>query len=138
MNAALWLTAGALIGALWVSWINRWRRGGRQALAIGLFIAAAIYVGFAVGSGSGRWLLVESSGALACGFIGWLGVRGSALWLASGWGLHPLWDIGLHLYGPGAAIAPAWYALACLSFDLVVAAFVLLQWARLGHHEQSL
>jgi hypothetical protein len=53
-----------------------------------------------------------------------LGVRGSHWWLVAGWALHPIWDIALHYIGPGAAFAPAPYALACLGFDLVVAAAI--------------
>ena len=34
-------------------------------------------------------------------------------------------DAGLHLRGAGAGHAPEWYVLACLSFDLLVAAYVV-------------
>jgi hypothetical protein len=55
--------------------------------------------------------------------MGALGLRGSPMWLAAGWALHPVWDIALHYFGPGRAVAPETYAIACLSYDLLVAAY---------------
>jgi hypothetical protein len=132
MMTAFWLLAGAFLGALWIGWVSGRKRGGRQVLAIGLLLAAAIYVAFAFafGADSVDWVALESIGLLAFGCLGWLGIRGNVLWLAAGWGLHPLWDVGLHWHGPGAAVVPAWYAVACVSFDLVVAIYILAQPAR--------
>jgi len=123
----IYLLAGALLGALFVTFAARLPGGGRHLLAIGLFIAGTIYVLFALHALDRGWIITEAIGALACGLIGWLGVRHSPLWLAAGWGLHPLWDVGLHLSGPGAGIAPAWYALVCASFDVIVAGYVWLR-----------
>ncbi|TKB43139.1 DUF6010 family protein [Thalassotalea mangrovi] len=47
------------------------------------------------------------------------------IWLALGWLLHPVWDIGLHLQGPGWHIVPPWYAVACVSFDILVAIYIV-------------
>ena len=57
--------------------------------------------------------------------MGWLGLRRSPLWLAAGWALHPVWDIALHFFGPGRAFAPETYTIACLSYDLVVAGYIV-------------
>jgi hypothetical protein len=38
--------------------------------------------------------------------------------------LHPLWDVGLHYLGPGRSFAPETHAISCLSFDLLVVAFI--------------
>src|SRR5687768_18362866 len=54
--------------------------------------------------------------------------RSSARWLALGWALHPVWDFGLHYFGPGRGIGPPFYAIACLSFDWVVAAYILIRY----------
>jgi hypothetical protein len=43
---------------------------------------------------------------------------------ASGWALHPVWDIALHYFGPGASFAPVAYTVSCLTFDLAVAAYI--------------
>ncbi|RZI85335.1 MAG: hypothetical protein EOP38_05395 [Rubrivivax sp.] len=86
-------------------------------------MAALIYVGFAWQEpSSSPWLAIEFAGVVVYGTFGVLGLKGSWNWLIAGWLLHPLWDLALHHAGPGAHIAPAWYAIACLAFDVIVAA----------------
>ena len=98
---------------------------GRALLAIILFIAGGVYVGFAVAAGaSGAWFLAEMMQAIALGVLGLLGLRGSPYWLAAGWALHPLWDFVLHYLGSGREFAPESWAIACVSFDLLVAAYI--------------
>ena len=58
------------------------------------------------------------------------GVRGSPWWLVAGWALHPVWDVPLHYLGPGHAFAPESYAIACLSWDWVIAAYLIYRIAR--------
>jgi len=70
------------------------------------------------------WAGVEIAGVVLFGLMGIAGVRGSAWWLVAGWGLHPMWDIGLHYFGPGVQFVPEWYTIGCLSFDVVAAAYV--------------
>ena len=96
-----------------------------HALGSGLVIAALIYVGFAFYQSHHSWLAIEMAGSLAYGGLVWWALRSSMLWLALGWGAHPLWDVALHWLGPGAHIVPPWYAIACLSFDLLVAIYIL-------------
>ena len=43
-----------------------------------------------------------------------------------GWATHPLWDVGVHLVNRQPNVAPAWYEIACVSFDFIVAAYVFL------------
>src|SRR5215203_1291559 len=69
---------------------------GRSLLVIFLFIAGGAYVGFAVGEGvSPMWALAELAHVVIFGAMGLLGLRGSPYWIAAGWALHPLWDVGL-------------------------------------------
>jgi hypothetical protein len=104
---------------------------GRSVLAIFLVIAAGAYFGFAivgsevVGAG-GIWQLVELLQALAFGALALLGLRGSPYWLAAGWFLHPFWDFLLHYLGPGNLFTPWTYAIACISFDWLVAIYLLI------------
>ncbi len=99
---------------------------GRTLLATVLFTAAGAYFGFAVAAPvSPIWWLIELLQCIAFGTMGLIGWRGSAKWLALGWALHPIWDFGLHYVGPGT-FAPWPYAIACLSFDWVVAAYILI------------
>jgi len=100
---------------------------GRALLAIALVIAAAAYVAFAVGAGEGAWWVVgELVGVGVYGAMGLLGVRGSPMWLAAGWALHPLWDVVLHYFGPGSSFAPIDYTVPCISFDLLVAVYIAI------------
>jgi hypothetical protein len=100
---------------------------GRALLEIILFIARGVYVGFAVATGSsGAWFLAEMMQAVALGVLGLLGLRGSPYWLAAGWALHPLWDFFLHYLGSGHEFATESWAIACVSFDLVVAAYIVV------------
>jgi hypothetical protein len=98
---------------------------GHGLLALVLFIAGGVYVGFAVAAGAtGFWFLAEFLQAIALGVLGLLGLRRSPYWLAAGWALHPLWDFFLHYVGPGHEFAPESWAVACVSFDLLVAAYL--------------
>jgi len=116
---------GAVLGGLFVL-LARTRGPTTQVrlLALGLVVAALIYVGLAV-TGAGRhWLALEATGLAAFGLLAWLGVRVADWWLALGWVAHVAWDVGLHLERP-QAVVPEWYPLLCVGFDLVVAGFLL-------------
>jgi hypothetical protein len=100
---------------------------GRTLLATVLFAAAGAYFGFAVAAPVSRiWLLIELLQVVVFGAMGLYGWRGPARWLALGWALHPIWDFVLHYVGPGRTFAPWTYAIACISFDWVVAAYILI------------
>lgn len=107
---------------------------GRTLLATVLFAAAGAYFGFAYNPGTPRiWILIELLQVVAFGTLGLYGWRGSPYWLALGYALHPVWDFGLHYLGPGNSFAPQPYAIACISFDWVVAAYIFIayRWLRL-------
>ena len=101
----------------------------RTLLATVLFAAAGAYLGFAFaveGTVLRGWVFVEMLQCIAFGTLGLYGWRGNAKWLALGWALHPFWDFPLHYLGPGRSFAPWTYAVFCLTFDWVVAAFILV------------
>ncbi len=126
MYVAFWLIAGLLAGAGYVGFAGKGHPGReRKAYANGLLIAAVIYVALAALAGDVVWLGVEALGVLAFGAFVWLGRRQSFLWVAAGWLLHPLWDVALHMLGPGAHVVPDWYAIACVSFDVLLAAVIV-------------
>ena len=107
---------------------------GRTLLATVLFAAAGAYLGFAFEEGVSRvWLLVELLQCIAFGALGLYGWRGPAKWLALGWALHPIWDFSLHYLGPGRNFAPLPYTIACISFDWVVAAYILIYYRGASH-----
>jgi hypothetical protein len=100
---------------------------GRVLLVAMLWVAALAYVFFAAdGNAGGGWLAAELAGVALFGGMGLRGLRGSPLWIAAGWALHPVWDLALHYAGPGRAFAPDTYTITCLSFDLLVAAYVVV------------
>ena len=106
------------------------RRSGSYAreklsIAIGLVVAALIYVGFGVFSGSLGWILTEVAGVAIYAVFAWLGLKKSGWFLAAGWALHPLWDAGLHDYS--TEFVPHWYINGCIGFDLFVAAYVIFR-----------
>jgi hypothetical protein len=104
---------------------------GRALLATVIFAAAGAYFGFAVVAPVSRvWLLIELLQCIAFGVMGLIGWRGPAKWLALGWALHPVWDLGMHYLGPGRGIGPWTYAMACLTFDWVVAAYIFTRYRR--------
>lgn len=106
---------------------------GRSLLVIFLFAAAGAYFGFALLAAPGPiWVLAELVQVIIFGAIALLGLRGSPWWLAAGWALHPLWDVVLHYVGPGHSFAPITYTIPCLSFDLLVAAYIAIAYGLVG------
>ena len=100
---------------------------GRTVLATGLFAAAGAYFGFAYTPGTPSiWILIELIQVVAFGTLGLYGWRGSPYWLVLGYALHPVWDFGLHYLGPGRSFAPQTYTILCISFDWVVAAYIVI------------
>ena len=102
---------------------------GRTLLATVLFAAAGAYFGFAVAAPvlvSRLWPFIELLQVIAFGAMGLAGWKGSVKWLALGWALHPIWDFGVHHLGPGRNFAPFHYVVVCITFDWVVAAYILM------------
>jgi hypothetical protein len=117
------ILAGSVLGAVFVLVARRQDAGETRMLAIGLVVAALIYVGFALPTGEPRWLLVETAGVALFGAIAWCG-RASAWWLALGWIAHVGWDVGLHL-DRAQPVVGVWYPLLCVGFDLTVGGALL-------------
>ena len=117
---------GAVLGAVFVLVARRRKRSGEiRLLAVGLVVAALIYIVLALGAGADRrWFALETAGLGVFGVLAWLGLRTSLWWLALGWVAHVGWDVGLHL-DQAQTFVPTWYPLLCVGFDLVVAGFLL-------------
>ena len=138
INGAIFALVAVIIPAFLLS---RFTRDiiGRSVLVIFLVIAAGAYFGFAtvgrdlVGSSQG-WILIELAQAVVFGAIGLLGLRGSPYWIAAGWALHPFWDVVLHYIGPGHTFTPWTYAIACVSFDWIVAIYIVVAYGVVGGH----
>ena len=116
---------GLVLGVALIVYARSSKRSENTILAMGLVVAAAIYVGFALIWGNTTWFLIELAGVPAYAIFYWLSVRFSVVWLAAGWAAHPVWDVLLHLKGPGHFVAPEWYVVACISFDVLIAVYIL-------------
>ena len=102
----------------------------RKLVAIWLVVAALIYPALAILRGANDQLRYEFMGVALYGALAWIGWRYSLILLAAGWALHGLWDNLTH-----GAFMPAWYPMACLGFDLVLAAFIVWQWKSNGRKQ---
>ena len=131
MYFLFWFIIGLVLGSLLILMGRRLSsKKEKDFLALSLLIAALVYIGFALISGSNYWLGIEGIGVLVYGTFAFLGYRYAAIWVGLGWLIHPLWDAVLHLYGAGHVIAPDWYTVACISFDVVVGVYILLNLSR--------
>ena len=127
MIYAIWLMLGGILAAAYIFTMSQIKVPDFNTnMAIGLFIAALIYVGFALAWGNPQWVLIEAFGLPIYGGMAWLGLRRSPVWLGIGWLLHMPWDLFVHYIGPGFHVAPVWYMFACFSFDLIVGGYLLL------------
>jgi hypothetical protein len=98
----------------------------RRVYAVGLVVAALVYVVFGVAGGANaQWLALESLGVFLYGAAARGGLQGLPWLLAMGWAAHVAWDVLLHLSGAGSEYTPHWYPWLCVSFDLVMAGAVL-------------
>ena len=136
INGAIFATVAVIVPAFLLS---RFTRDiiGRSVLVIWLFIAAGAYFGFAtlgreVVDTSPIWMLVEIAQVIVFGALALLGLRGSPYWIAAGWALHPFWDVVVHYIGPGHSFTPWTYAIACISFDWLVAIYIVISYGLLG------
>lgn len=127
------VAVGLLVGvaaAAWSAWITRrqslkmearFPRAERAQWALYLLLAALIYVGFARDADA-PWPRTELLGVLGYGTLAAAGFFLSPKILAAGWLLHALWDTVVH--GADTPFVPGWYRWACLSFDVLAAAWI--------------
>ncbi len=106
----------------------------RRLLAIGLGVAAGVYVVFAVVSGGGQWVTVEILVAVAFGMMAFTTAK-SHLLLGVAWALHAGWDT-IHMAFMKSVIAPIWYPTFCIAFDVAVSVY-LAHLAVLELHRRS-
>lgn len=121
------IIAGALLGWAFIRLAQK-LGGDMRIYALGLVVAAAIYVGFAVAGGAPQpWTTIEVAGAVPFVVLAWLGLRYHPWWLAAGWAAHASWDTALHLVAGTPPFVPAWYPTVCLGFDFVVAIVIAMR-----------
>lgn len=102
-------------------------------VALGLVVAASIYVGFGLADGWWPHAAVQVLGGLP--FVALAGARPKALGaLGVGWIVHGAWDVA-HGIGVVGTRIPPWYPWACAGVDLAVG-WAAVVWARAdGRHD---
>lgn len=118
------VVVGALLALALVAYL---RRGGRSrewnVYRIALWIAALVYVGFAmVAGGTTWWIGIEIVGVAVFGALAQVGAARMTVLLGAGWVAHIAWDMGLHRQ---VDFVPYWYPLLCVGFDGVIGARIL-------------
>lgn len=124
MDLLLLLVLGWVLALLFINMARINAAMEHSVLAAGLIIAAAVYLVLASFTGSQAWIALESVGLLGYGLAAILGALVSPWWLVVGWLAHPIWDIYFHWLGAGALFVPGAYVIICLSFDIIIAAYV--------------
>lgn len=121
---SLQVIAGIFLAAGLLFYIKRFDEKTRLTFsALALFIAAVIYVLFALVSNNPLFIALEIVGLAFFMLMIWLGYKYSFWFVVLGWLLHVLWDLGLQ---PGETVpyVPQWYTWLCLGFDLVIALYL--------------
>jgi hypothetical protein len=118
------VVAGALPAMGLIALAGRGGEPGERRLYAGaLLAAAAVYLVPALTDGGAADIVVESAGVVLFGATALMALANGAVWLSVGWFLHAVWDI-VRQTGPDPLLH-AWYAQACLGFDLAIAAAIL-------------
>ena len=132
MSATVGVLAGLVLALGTMYLARRWEPAtALRVYAFGLVATAGVYVALALaGRASARWVAVEAAGVALYGGAAWLGFQRWLPALALGWAAHVVWDLALHLGGPGGAFTPAWYPWLCLGFDLPIAGAVMARGRR--------
>jgi hypothetical protein len=94
-------------------------------LAVWLGATGAVYLGFALNDGREKAFRTEAVGLALSAATAAL-VLGSAWLLAVGYFCHCLWDLVHHRSRIDTAM-PWWWVPACLGYDAVVGAYVLIR-----------
>jgi len=119
------VSAGILLAVLFVYYLHRWHRRRKHALlGYGLIITALIYVVLAAISANALWIVIEVVGSLLFLLLVWMAYQYSFWFLAMGWLIHIVWDIGGHPFS-NAPYIPDWYPAMCAGFDLVVGLYIV-------------
>lgn len=119
--------AGAALAVVVAAALHQpWIAGGRLLLGLFLALTACVYLGALLAQKQGVvTTLGEMAVALAVFACAFLGVAGSAVWLAVGYAVHGIWD-WLHDISAVPTQVSRWFPPACAAFDFVIAGFVLL------------
>jgi hypothetical protein len=97
-------------------------------LAMLLAIIGAIYIGFALSDRRQKELWIELAAAAVTISLAVAGLWVSPGFLVIGYMFHGAWDIGHHPRLIQTRIV-GWYPPACVVYDWIIAAFILVWWS---------
>jgi len=124
------LVIGALLGLLvWLILGQLEKRVALYLLALFLSATGAVYPGAALADPGRKAGPIEVTVFILMFAASVAGLVASPIWLAVGYAAHGIWDVFHEPHRVGAKIVK-WFPPLCLSFDLVVAAFILVRFAR--------
>jgi len=120
----LQILAGVLLAAGVLYAIKGFSQKIRITLTtVALLAAVLVYVLLALFSSNPVFIAVEIIGLLLFLFLIGLGYRYTLWFVAMGWILHVLWDVGLYP-AQTAPYVPQWYAWLCVGFDVAMAFYM--------------
>lgn len=120
----LQLAGGMLLAVFFLFYLKRFNEKQKLAVsALALLAAASVYVVFALISRNQLLITIESIGFLLFLLLVGLAFKYSFWFVALGWIMHVIWDVGL-LPAEPAPHVPSWYAWLCVGFDLVIAFYL--------------
>ena len=118
------IAAGLLVAIAFAVLVGRLPEEARLRLsAIGLAVAAGVYVVFAVVAEAGEWVGIEIVVAITFSMIAFASAR-SPLLLGLAWALHTGWDV-VHMEALAGSVAPIWYPPFCIAFDVALSAYLI-------------
>ena len=100
----------------------------RVFLAMQLAVIGGIYIGFGIADGRLSAIAFEAVQAGTFIVIALCGVWYSWWFLVGGYFGHGLWDFAHHSHGVQTRV-PGWYVPACVVYDWLVAAFLIVAFA---------
>lgn len=143
LGVLIFLGIGLVLGLLLALAIHAIKPGSRTLGLGSLVLATLAYVPFAIAGGAGfTWVAIEVLGAILYGALAMPALNGSSnsmKWLFAGWAVHPLWDVAVHVIGPGRRfVNPYAWPVPCISFDLVVAGYLacVARWYPFDHRDR--
>ena len=121
---SLMFIVGAVAGIIFIGLLRLFDSNRAQQLyAIGLFVAALIYVGFAGLNHGIAHMGFEGAGLLIFGVLSAMGARRLPLLLGLGWLAHGGWDFWHAAHH--SHYVPSWWPAFCVGYDWVVGVYIL-------------
>ena len=98
-----------------------------EIFALFLALTSCVYGGAVLTQAGAKYSLIELPFVVIVFVTSILGLFFSPLWLAVGYMLHGVWDLGHHFNHVKTPMVK-WFPPLCSAFDLLMAIFIVLLW----------